>query len=142
MDFRTCKMKDYVKPIKVDHNLLDSLVNSSSKKFQSQKRLDLDDTTAGSKISLAYDALRELLEALAISKGYKIYNHECYTSFLKEVMKESSLGDKFDSFRRIRNDINYYGKDISAEDSKHIINDMIAFVEKLKIKFFKYSFEK
>lgn len=139
MDFRTCKMKDYVKPIKVDHNLLDSLVKSSSKKFQSQKRLDLDDTTAGSKISLTYDALRELLEALAISKGYKIYNHECYTAFLKEIMKESSLGDNFDKFRRIRNDINYYGKDVSSDDSRQVIEDMTAFIETLKTKFFKKS---
>ena len=142
MDFIACKRRNLVKQVRIDHNLIESLLKTSSKKLQTQKLLKLNEDTASSKITLIYDAMRELLEALAISNGYKIYNHECYTSFLKEVMKESSLGDKFDSFRRIRNDINYYGKDISAEDSKHIINDMIAFVEKLKIKFFKYSFEK
>ena len=142
MDFIACKRRNLVKQVRIDHNLIESLLKTSSKKLQTQKLLKLNNDTASSKITLIYDAMRELLEALAISNGYKIYNHECYTSFLKEVMKESSLGDKFDSFRRIRNDINYYGRDISAEDSKHIINDMVAFVEKLKIKFFKYSFEK
>ena len=139
MDFRTCKIREQVKSIKVDHILIDSLLKSSSKKLQSEKRLELDDTTASSKISLAYDALRELLEALAISKGYKIYNHDCYTAFLKEIVKESEIGDKFDRFRRLRNDINYYGKDVSASDTKPIINEMVGLADLIKIKFFKKS---
>ena len=137
MDFKTCKKCNYVKQIQFDRHLHNSLIQSSSKKFQSQRLLKLDDTTAGSKISLTYDALRELLEALAISKGYKIYNHECYKSFLKEILKESVMGDQFDRFRRIRNDINYYGKDVSAKEAKPIINDMTAFTELIKTKFLK-----
>ena len=142
MDFKTCKKCNYVKQIQFDRHLYNSLIQSSSKKFQSQRLLKLDNTTAGSKISLTYDALRELLEALAISKGYKIYNHECYTAFLKEILKESVMGDQFNKFRKIRNDINYYGKDVSAEDSKHIINDMAVFIETIKTKFFEHSFAK
>ena len=142
MDFSACKKKNLVKQVGIDKNLINSLIKSSLKKLNAQKLLSLNDDTASSKITLIYDAMRELLEALAISKGYKIYNHECYTSFLKEVTKESNLGDTFDKFRRIRNDINYYGKDISAEDSKYVINDMIVFIETLKTKFFKNSFEK
>ncbi len=112
------------------------MLKSSSKKLNAQKLLQLDDITATSKITLVYDALRELLEALSISKGYKIYNHECYASFLKEIMKESSLGDVFDNFRKIRNDINYYGKDVSADEAKPVIDEMINFIENLKIRFF------
>mgnify|MGYP001613107702 CR=1 FL=1 len=76
-----------------------------------------------------------MLEAIAISKGYKIYNHECYTSFLKEVMNESIIGDQFDRFRRIRNDINYYGKDVSASEARAILNEMETFIKILKLKF-------
>ena len=83
--------------------------------------LDLNDETASSKITLAYDSLRELLEALAVIKGYKIYNHECYCSFLKEIMEESLLGDTFDSLRKIRNSINYYGKEISAKEAEPVL---------------------
>ena len=32
--------------------------------------------TAVSKISLAYDSVRELLEAWALNAGFKIYNHQ------------------------------------------------------------------
>ena len=137
MDLRACGIKGFVKRVRFDENLYHSLIKSSSKKLKSQKMLNLDDDTASSKISLTYDSLRELLEALAISKGLKIYNHECYTAFLKEVMNESYLGDKFDAFRKARNDINYYGKDVSATEAKHMIEAMITFIESLKSKLFK-----
>lgn len=137
MDFTACKKNNLVKEIKVDNNLIQSLLKSSSKKFQTQKLIKLDNDTASSKITLIYDAIRELLEASAVSKGYKIYNHECYCAFLKEIMKESLLGDRFNNFRKIRNDINYYGKDISAEEAKPLIGDMITFIGIIKNKFFK-----
>lgn len=136
MDFISCARNRLIKQIIPDNNLIISLIQSSDKKLKSQKKLELDDDTASSKISLAYDALRELLEALAISKGYKIYNHECYTAFLKEILKESDLGDQFDKFRRIRNDINYYGKDVTAHEAKQIIDGMMSYFEALKNKFF------
>ena len=136
MDFASCTRNRLIKQIIQDNNLINSLVQSSDKKLKSQKKLELDDDTAGSKISLAYDALRELLEALAISKGYKIYNHECYVAFLKEVLKESDLGDQFDKFRRIRNDTNYYGKDVSPQEAKPIIDGMSDYIRNIKDKFF------
>ncbi|MFQ5531914.1 MAG: hypothetical protein ACE5ES_04825, partial [Candidatus Nanoarchaeia archaeon] len=84
------------------------------------------------KISLLYDSLRELLECLALSKGYKIYNHECYTSFLKEIVNKSDLGDEFDKFRILRNNINYYGKQIDKEEGVDFINKMYKYIEKIK----------
>ena len=131
MDFAQCKRNGFIKQVNADYNLIASLKISSGKKLHSQELLTLNDDTATSKITLAYDALRELLEALAISKGYKIYNHECYTPFLKEIIKESGLGDKFDKFRKIRNDINYYGKDISADDAGIILKGIINLAEEI-----------
>lgn len=78
--------------------------------------------TLASKISLAYDFLRELLEALTLNKGFKIYNHECYAAFLKEILNESDLGDGFNEVRKIRNDINYYGQDISIKEAKTTVD--------------------
>ena len=136
MDFAACQSKKLAKKVKVDENLIESLLKSSSKKLNAQKLLQLDDNTATSKITLVYDALRELLEALSISKGYKIYNHECYASFLKEIVNESNFGDIFNNFRKIRNDINYYGKDVSADEAKPVIDGMADFIESLKARFF------
>ena len=131
MDFTQCKRGGFIKQIGIDSNLVESLKISSGKKLYSQRLLVLNDETATSKITLAYDALRELLEALAIIKGYKIYNHECYTPFLKEILNESRIGDTFDKFRKIRNDINYYGKDFSASDAELILKGIISLVEEV-----------
>ena len=135
MDWEECKESLLAKESKVDKSLVDSLLKTSSDKLKSQDLMRLDDVTASSKISLVYDALRELLEALAISKGLKIYNHECYCAFLNELLNEPSLSRKFDNFRKIRNSINYYGKRISAEEAGSIIEEMLGFIENLKGKY-------
>ena len=132
MDWKGCKKNNMIKEVKLDRNLIKSLIESSGKKLKSQEMLKLSDTTASSKISLIYDSLRELLEALALSKGYKIYNHECYCAFLKEIQKESYLSDKFDGFRKIRNAINYYGKMVSVEEADDVIKEMSEFIQKIK----------
>lgn len=137
MDWKECQDNELVKEAKKDENLISSLIKSSSRKFESNKRLKLDETTSGTKISIIYDSLREILETIAIKKGFKIYNHECYCSFLDEICKEKSFSDKFNRFRKIRNSINYYGEDVSVEESKQIIQEIIELREELINKFLK-----
>lgn len=120
-DWKSCKDTLTVKSIKPDEGMIKSLLETSREKMLSSEMLKMSGITAASKFSLSYDSLREALEALAIKKGYKIYNHECYTYFLKEIMNESSKGDDFDSIRKVRNGVNYYGKKLSPEKSKNLI---------------------
>ena len=134
MDWLSCKKIKMIKEVKIDNGLISSLKVSASKKLITANLIKLNETTASSKVSLTYDALRELLEALAIENGFKIYNHECYCAFLKEVIKETNLGDKFDDFRRIRNSINYYGHDISAEEANSLIKNMLILIKEIKQK--------
>ena len=122
MDFTECLKKRIAKEVKEDKELITSLIKTSQNKLDSEKKLELSEVTSGSKISLLYDSLRELLEALSIKNGHKIYNHECYTYFLKEVLNESIKGDEFDDLRKIRNSINYYAKDISVEETKDVLD--------------------
>ena len=121
MDWKECFDKRIAKNVSLDLDMIKSLIKNSENKLKSEEKLVISSITAGSKLSLVYDSLRELLEALALKKGYKIYNHECYTAFLKEVLRESDKGDEFDEIRMIRNDINYYGKEISIEEAESII---------------------
>ena len=134
MDWKECLNNKTAKEINIDRGLISSLIKTSNNKLQSQKKLYMDEVTANSKISLTYDSLRELLEALAIKNRYKIYNHECYTSFLKEVIKNSNLGDEFDVIRKIRNDINYYGKEINMKEANYILLKIIN-LRKIILKF-------
>jgi hypothetical protein len=109
MDWKECIKEKIAKKVHVDIDLINSLIKTSRNKLVSENKLAMDDTTADSKISLSYDSLRELLEALSIKFGYKIYNHEGYTPFLKEIINETTIGEEFDEIRKIRNSINYYG---------------------------------
>jgi len=122
MDWRECFNKRIAKNINPDLDMVKSLIKTSENKLKSEEKLVMSEVTSGSKLSLAYDSLREILEALSLKEGYKIYNHECYTAFLKEILKESNKGHEFDEIRKIRNDVNYYGKDISIGEAEDVIN--------------------
>ena len=121
MDWLECFRKRIIKEVSEDAGLIASLLKTSENKIKSSEKLGLSEETATSKLSLAYDSLREILEALALKKGYKIYNHECYVEFLREVMNKGEKAEEFDEIRKIRNSVNYYGKEISAEETKEII---------------------
>lgn len=131
MDWTDCMKSRFVKQAKSDLNMEKSLAESASRKLKTQAMLALNDTTASSKIVLAYDALRELLEALALSKGFKLYNHECYCAFLSEVMGKSSLGERFDRIRKIRNNINYYGFHVKSDEAEQIISEIESLIAEI-----------
>ena len=131
MDFNECLKKRIAKKVGEEKELIISLLKTSQNKLNSQRKLELNEVTSSSKISLLYDSLREILEALAIKNGYKIYNHECYTHFLKEILNESIDGDEFDELRKIRNGINYYAKDTSTEEAKEVLERIQKLREKI-----------
>ena len=125
MDWKDCCRKKIVKEVNAEREMINALIKASNNKLSSEKQLYMSPTTASSKLSLAYDSLRELLEALALQESFKIYNHECYTAFLKEIIQESNLEDDFEEIRKVRNAVNYYGKDISVSEAQDIIIEII-----------------
>lgn len=126
MDWKRCIEKRESKQITADVEMAEALEKTSANKAFSVKELALREETVGAKLSLAYDAARELLEAIALRKGWKIYNHVCYTAFLREVMQKSEIAEEFDSLRKIRNDINYYGKEISVTEAQNLLDRLEA----------------
>ena len=132
MDWKECIDKRMVKELSLDNELIESLKVSADKRLKSASRLDIDEVTAATVFSLQYDCLRELLEAVALKNCFKIYNHDCYCAFLKEVLNDAQLGEKFDRFRKIRNGINYYGKDLDIETAKELSEDIIRLIDSIK----------
>ncbi|MBU2589158.1 MAG: hypothetical protein KJ939_03555 [Nanoarchaeota archaeon] len=130
MDWKGCIKKNLVKEIKVDENLIKSLINSAKVKIDAEE--SIPKKFSEPKISLIYDALRMFLEGLALKNKFKIYNHECYVFFLKEILKRSDLASKFDKARKIRNAINYYGKRINEKESKQIIKEIKLLIKELQ----------
>lgn len=131
MDWRECLSRRLVKRKGLDRDMVRSLVRESEKKLQTNDVIPMNETTASTKLCIVYDSLREVLEAMAIGKGYKIYNHECYVGFLDEILslKESSVD--FDKFRKVRNSVNYYARQIDVEDAEVLISGMVSLRGKL-----------
>lgn len=132
MDWTECTKKRIVKSVGHDKNLIESIKKIADTKIESSDMLPAK--FYYSKISLLYDALRELLECLALKHGYKIYNHECYAAFLKEIMHLTIEADIFDKLRKTRNGINYYGMLLSAEEAEGVIKELKELIKMIKIK--------
>lgn len=124
MDWAECKLRKFARPAKKDVGLINSLLLASSKRIKTAKMLPLNGTTSSTVVSLYYDSLREILEAVALKHNYKIYNHECFFGFLKTELGKIELAEKFDRFRKIRNSINYYGSEIHASGATDIVNEI------------------
>lgn len=103
-----------------DKSLVKSLIQNSKRDLKFLESLKINRNSVRKIMSNFYDVLRNILEAVSITKGYKIYSHEAYNEaynyFLEEI-GEDILAKKFDRFRKIRNSINYYGN-ISIEETK------------------------
>ena len=117
-----------------DIQLAKSLIGMSDNHIEAIKKLAIDEITASTIMATYYEALREIIEAIAAKKGYKIYSHDALTYFLKELGKDL-IADKFDRFRKIRNGINYYGKRISKESTESNVKDIERIIAELKQKF-------
>lgn len=123
MNWEECNFKRFVKKSKFDRELINSLKKTSENKLIMDSFSPINEKTVASKFVVNYDSLREILEALALSKEIKIYNHECFSSFIREILLMENESLIFDKLRKIRNFINYYGKDISVEQGSLLIKD-------------------
>lgn len=124
MKWDECLSRKIVKESRVDDELISSLIKSSERKLKTDEYAPLNEITASCKIANNYDALREVLEAVSISKGFKIYNHECFVGFILEVLGMAGEANTFDKLRKIRNGVNYYGNDVLPEDAKNMIMEI------------------
>lgn len=131
MNWEECKLRRLVKEVKPDDGLIKSLINQSNKKLITDKFSPLNQNTASTKFCNNYDSLREIMEALSIRNGFKIYNHECIFGFINQVLKMEKESFDFDNIRKIRNSINYYGEDISIESARKLINEIIILRNKM-----------
>ena len=123
MRFEDFIEKGLVRKTSKDKSLVRALLQNSKKDIEFLNGLKINEKSVRKIMTNFYDVLRSILEAVSVIKGYKIYSHEAYIYFLKEI-KENLLAIKFDRFRRIRNSINYYGKDISIEETKENIYEI------------------
>ncbi len=117
-----------------DIQLIKSLLSTSEKNLGTLKVLPINEVTKESALVMCYEALREIVEAIAMKEGYKVYSHEAFTFFLKEKIN-TEISEKFDKYRKLRNGVNYYGKEIPIEEVTYSIKDIKQLINELKDKY-------
>jgi len=140
MNLEDCKKKGLIKRTNVDKELIKSIIEMSDSKEITINEAKINSISISAYVSMAYDSLRETLEALCILKSYKVASHLCLGELLKELIKEFDF-NSFDRFRYIRNGINYYGTKIDLEQGKQIISDIFKLRSEIKSKYLKEFFK-
>ena len=129
--------KGIVRRMSLDKNIIISLVKTAKEGIEFFEKDAVTDKNARTLFKNYYDSLREICEAVALSKGYKIYQHEAITSFLKDTLNENIISLKFDRFRILRNGIHYYGKTITKEETLKFIQNIKEIIKILVQKYLK-----
>ena len=120
MNFKDFIRKGLVRRASRDKNIEKSLYKNTISDLIYLNKIKIDEFSSRKILTNYYDCLRTILEVLASIEGFKIYQHEAFVFYLKEK-KEGIISLKFDRFRKIRNAVNYYGKDVSVEETKEYI---------------------
>ncbi len=120
MDLDECYNKKQIRSTRKDENLIMSLIEMAEIKEMTVKEAKLNKKNISAYVSMAYDSLREILDALCNSFGYKVLSHVCIGELLKKQIP-NFLYEEFDRIIYIRNGINYYGVKIDFEQGKKII---------------------
>lgn len=134
MDIDECYKKGLIKKTKIDNELIKSLIEMANIKETTVKTAKIDNINISAYVSLAYDSLREILEAICISKGYKVLSHICIGELLKDLLEDFDYNE-FDRLRYVRNGINYYGTKVEFGQGQEIINKIFAMKKSLLDKY-------
>lgn len=131
MDLDECYNKGFIRKATIDKELIKSLIKMSESKIIAINTAKIDEITISAYVSMAYDALREILEAICIGKGYKVTSHQCIGELLRTIIPNFEYSE-FDRMRYIRNGINYYGKEIELDQGKELLQKILALRVKIK----------
>lgn len=123
MRLNECFDKNIIRKINVDINLIRALVEISSLKEEEFKKIEINKKNISVYFPVVYDSFRETLEAVCISKGYKVTNHICMGELLKSILNDFDF-NLFDRARYARNGINYYGLKVNYDEGKFLIERM------------------
>ena len=133
MELSECERKGFIKKAVPSISLVKSLLEISETKQIAMSSAKIDETTINAYLPMAYDSLREILEALCTLHGYKVTNHVCLGELLRKLESDFDY-TSFDRFRYIRNGINYYGRRIDFTQGKEIISKINAMRKNIILK--------
>lgn len=132
MNFESCIRDGKAKKIPSDKILANSLINSSKQAIDTAQNIKISESSLKSILRELYEGLREYCEAIIYLHGYKVLDHVSITYFIRDVLKDESLSNKFDRFRKLRNGVNYYGNDLNIETVKEALIEVPKLIKEME----------
>ena len=131
--FQKSLKEGYVKEILVDKLRAQSLIKAAKEALLTANEISLNDYKYKSIIRELYEALRQYCEAIGYLQGYKFESHEVITHFLKEKLNKENISLVFEKYRKIRNGVNYYGRDIPKETVEKALIEIPEVIKQLEV---------
>lgn len=122
-----------MKKINSDFIRAKSLLKISKNSLEILNIVSLNKKTMNIIFRELYEGLRQYIEAIGYSKGFKFRTHEAITFFLKRILNEKQISLKFEKYRKLRNGLNYYGRPINIETVKDAIIEIPKIINTLAI---------
>ncbi len=136
MQFEKSIKQGYAKRVLKDQLRAKSLINvAEDALIASTKELQVKEHNYNSILRELYEALRQYCEAIGYMQGYKFESHEVITYYLKDVLNEGNISEKFERYRQLRNGLNYYGRGIAKETVERAIKEIPEMINELKKKY-------
>lgn len=132
MNFKTCIDNGWVRIIQKDDIRAKSLIKSSKESIETAKIIPLKEMSYKSILRELYEGLRQFCEGIGYIKGYKFENHVAITFFIRDVLNETEISNKFDRYRELRNSVNYYGKEINKETVLEMLKEIDGVIKLLE----------
>lgn len=132
MLFEKSLQEGTIKRVVKDKLRAQSLIKVAKDALLAAKELQLKEHNYNSIIRELYESLRQHCEAIGYLHGYKFESHEVITYFLKELLKEENISLRFDHYRKLRNGINYYGRNVNKETVEQGLKEIPEIINKLE----------
>ena len=132
MNFSKSIKEGFVKKTNKDVIRAKSLISASKDTIEIANSIKQQEKALKTILRELYEGLRQYCEALGYIRGYKFLSHKSITCFLKDILKEEKISFYFDRLRKLRNGINYYGREISLETVKEAIIEIPKITKQLK----------
>lgn len=115
MDWKQCE-EQFIRRVEIDPAKIDSLLETSRQRLQLFKSIKADNNNASFIVENYYEAIKELLIGLLLSKGLRSKNHQCLISyFYKNYPQYEAEANFIAQLSFLRNRLNYYGELIELD---------------------------
>ena len=132
MKFEECLEEGNTVKVSADKNRARSLRSMAEDRLKYLESEKITELNCNFIFEQYYSALIETIHSIALGRGYKILNHLCVTAFIIEILKRPKIGGKFDRFRKIRNNLVYYGRKVDYPVAKERITEIKNTIEKMR----------